>query len=1044
MTIFEPTLRPFGEHAAQTVLCLDFDGTLTQIVSSPELASPPPIILSVLGRLTQTFRAVYVISGRPASFLKQRLPVASLNYMGLYGVETVVGGEIVVASELALAQRDAVQSARADLEQHPDVKAANAFIENKGLAVAVHMRNVRDRAAWEDRLKTAAFNVAERHNLGILAGRAVWELQPRSSMNKGTAIRKAVEASNAKNLIVVGDDSGDLPAFRAALELRQGGLSTLRVAVRSDESPAELLQSADIIVEGPEGVIELLMELAATSESQEGEALSDPVAEASGNLDRAWVSNAQVRQLPPDVDLVGREAQLRFLRATVGTTSLVHRSASISVITGTSGVGKSALAIHLAHEIESKFDSTFYYDLERRGDGMGPWDPEYVLRDILSACGVAKLDIRDGVDALAGQFRALMEKRHSLIVLDNASDHEQVKNLVPANPRCHVIITSRVRLTEFGQPSSLVPLQEEFAIELFFKSSGRAIPPIQSSDWQAAAKIVRYCGYLPIAIKPYGARLASTPTWSVEALSKTLRESIDFVTPVRDQEALSSSFMLWYSLLSMPERILFRRLSVIPGASFESGTVAQIAECTLAEAGVLLANLDYLQLIQGTADEQYYQMHSLHRRFAWGRLEEEEGPTSRISHLQTLLDYNIEIATQADRALQPQVPRLVILNPQGPLDKVATQEHLDWFAAERLNLVALIEQACTDGLLDRAWRLADRMAGFFEIRGEWANWEDTYSVVANALASVTPAHNVGLATMKRGLGRLYRERRMWELSLSNYREALVLFRMTSSTSDVGMALLSIGDVHRYLRNWNAAINCLERSLAIFELAEHNRGRAIAMRSIGAVRRHFGEYDEAERLCNSALAVFESIDDERWVAATRLSLADIYLDRGWATNTQKLLEASIPVFERLGDRRWLALTLRSLGDAFRVQGKYDEAMRALQRSHSILLSIRDVAWTASAEHSIGLVHLSRGLWPDALGAFNGCLAAFIEVGDTLWEAKTYVSIAESLRLADAPRQDVRIMLERAWSLFLEQGAADLEVVERLLNAISTPRVDEINP
>jgi trehalose 6-phosphate phosphatase len=156
-----------------------------------------------------------------------------------------------------------VVAAFQDLRDHPAVRASGAHLEDKRYAVAVHLRRVADPNRWAAAIDAAAREVADRHGLEVVPGRLVWELRPAVRGDKGDAVRKVVAESGARSVVVAGDDLGDLPAFAAVTELIAEGYDGLRVAVRSAEAPPALLASADLVVDGPAGLLEFLELLAA-------------------------------------------------------------------------------------------------------------------------------------------------------------------------------------------------------------------------------------------------------------------------------------------------------------------------------------------------------------------------------------------------------------------------------------------------------------------------------------------------------------------------------------------------------------------------------------------------------------------------------------------------------------------------------------------------------------------------------------------------------------------------------------------------------------
>jgi trehalose 6-phosphate phosphatase len=256
----EQAARELLGRARQVALCLDFDGTLSPVVDDPQAARPLEGIVELLGPLARRFAAVAIISGRPAPYLAEHLGVPGVRYLGLYGLQEMYGAEVRVDPRLAAA-RPAVAAAEAALRASPAVRDSGAWLEDKVYSVAVHTRRLPDRDRWGETLDRTAREVAEQHGLELIPGKMVWELRPRVRGDKGDGVRRVVAESGASVVVVIGDDLGDLPAFAAAAELGTEGRDGLRVAVRSEEAPAELLSSADLVLNGPEGVLEFLRRL---------------------------------------------------------------------------------------------------------------------------------------------------------------------------------------------------------------------------------------------------------------------------------------------------------------------------------------------------------------------------------------------------------------------------------------------------------------------------------------------------------------------------------------------------------------------------------------------------------------------------------------------------------------------------------------------------------------------------------------------------------------------------------------------------------------
>jgi trehalose 6-phosphate phosphatase len=249
--------RRIAAPLERTAFCLDYDGTVAPIVPDPESATPLEGMVELLGRLAGRAAAVALVSGRPAAFLAANAKAPGLRYYGLYGLEEIHDGELVV-DPAVLEVRPAVRAALEEVGADRAVRDSGAYIEDKGNAIGIHLRRVADPRRWSGQIAATAGRVAGRHGLEVQPGRLVWELRPAVHRDKGDAVGKVLAESHPDALLVAGDDLGDLPAFAAARSAGAAGLEVLRVAVRSAETPPDLLANADLAVDGPEGLRDLL------------------------------------------------------------------------------------------------------------------------------------------------------------------------------------------------------------------------------------------------------------------------------------------------------------------------------------------------------------------------------------------------------------------------------------------------------------------------------------------------------------------------------------------------------------------------------------------------------------------------------------------------------------------------------------------------------------------------------------------------------------------------------------------------------------------
>ncbi len=241
---------PWPPEAASAALLSDFDGTLAAIVPDPEDAVPLPGTVAALGRLSLHLGRVAVVSGRPVRFLADRLAdlTGPVSLVGLYGLEWIDSGAVVTHPE-AEQHRAAVAEvvARAAACAPPGVT-----VEDKGLAVTLHARQAPGALGW---VEAFAARAAAELGLATHPGKLSIELRAPVPVDKGTVVTGLCDGM--ESACYVGDDRGDLPAFEALTMLRVSGLATLAVAARSEEAPPELLAGADVVVDGPQGVLAL-------------------------------------------------------------------------------------------------------------------------------------------------------------------------------------------------------------------------------------------------------------------------------------------------------------------------------------------------------------------------------------------------------------------------------------------------------------------------------------------------------------------------------------------------------------------------------------------------------------------------------------------------------------------------------------------------------------------------------------------------------------------------------------------------------------------
>ncbi|HEX2058798.1 MAG TPA: trehalose-phosphatase [Actinomycetota bacterium] len=249
-------LRPFVTRPDRAGIFLDFDGTLSEIVPNPFDARPVEGAKELLGDLARKFAVVAIVSGRSAAELVDWLG-PGVEIWGVHGAQRATRGTIAL-SPRAQPYEELMKKVHEQATER--VAGVGAIVEDKGVMVTLHYRAARDPERAAAALEAVARDLADEHTLSVVPGRASYELRPPVDFTKAAVIAERAEGLDA--VAFAGDDTVDLPAFDALDALQGKGVATLRIAVGSDEAPAELLRRADVVVDGPVGALKLLRNLA--------------------------------------------------------------------------------------------------------------------------------------------------------------------------------------------------------------------------------------------------------------------------------------------------------------------------------------------------------------------------------------------------------------------------------------------------------------------------------------------------------------------------------------------------------------------------------------------------------------------------------------------------------------------------------------------------------------------------------------------------------------------------------------------------------------
>jgi tetratricopeptide (TPR) repeat protein/transcriptional regulator with XRE-family HTH domain len=680
---------------------------------------------------------------------------------------------------------------------------------------------------------------------------------------------------------------------------------------------------------------------------------------------------AATRTLPRDIaSFTGRQHELAELaEAAAGTGGVV----SIHAIGGMAGIGKTAFAVHAAHRLAGRFPAgQVFLPLHAHTPGHQPVDPADALASLLLTIGVPAGQIPADLEARTGLWRDQLAGRQLLLVLDDAAGSEQVRPLLPGAGGSLVLVTSRRRLTalEDAQTISLDALPPGEAAALLVRLAVR--PGLSPAD-PGVGEITRLCGCLPLAIGMLARQLYHHPAWTVAGLAGELAAAVDRLELLATENlSVAAAFDLSYADLTEDQRRLFRRLGLHPGADIDPYAAAAVDGTGLAAARRCL-NALYEQYLLTEPGPGRYRMHDLIREHARALASRLDSGDDRQQATWRLLDYYQQSAARAQDLLARQargVPAPAAGTVPAAVPVLAGREQaLAWARAERLSLLACLDQATAAGQHARVIALTAALAGLLRHDGPWDE------AVTRHATAVQAARQIGDRTGE------------------------------------ALALTDLGDVRRLTGDFAGAVRDLQEALGIYRDLGDRPGEALALANLGNTRRMAGDYPDAVRDLQEALDICRDLGDQpRRTNVLIIHGQALQAAGDYPAAAQDLREA-LDIYRDLGDRGGQASALINLGTGEWLTGDYPGAVRDLQEALGICRELGDRLGQVNALTWLGVVRRLTGDYPGAardlqealsigrdFGFLHGQLSALMYLGDVRRLTGDYPGAARDLQEA----------------------------------------------
>ena len=661
----------------------------------------------------------------------------------------------------------------------------------------------------------------------------------------------------------------------------------------------------------------------------------------------ATTGSVRPAQLPPAVPaFAGRHSELAALDAVLSDPGSQPPTAVISAVSGTAGVGKTALVVYWAHRVAARFpDGQLYVNLRGFDPDGQPVAVGEAVRGFLDALGVPAGRIPVGVDAQIGLYRSTVAGKRLLVVLDNARDAEQVRPLLPGTTTAMVVVTSRDRLVSLvaadgARPVILDVLTPEQARELL----GRRLAGARlAAEPAAVAEIITSCAGLPLALAIAAARAATHPHLPLAALAGELGQTRDRLDALSGGDAGSdvrAVFSWSHQALSPAAARLFALLGLYPGPDIAAPAVASLAGTGRPEARRLLAELTRASLLTEHTPGRYA-YHDLLHAYAADLAHGPDLAAQRTAAVERLLDHYLHTAQAANRLLDRARDPSPL--PPGPPAAGTAPEHLPdrqramaWLSTEHPALLGALRLAADTGFDTRAWQLAWALATFLDRQG---HWHDLVSSWHTALAAAERLdHPAAQACAHHFVARAYALLDARDDAHTHLQQGLRLYaqagdRVGEANVHLGLAYLA----ERFDRR-TEALDHARRAFACYQAADHRRGQANALNTIGWYQTQFGDHAQAVTSCQRALTLFQEDGDRDGEAATwdTLGYAQHHLAR--YAEASDSYQHALELFRDLGDRYYEADTLTHLGDTQAAAGDSAAARDTWQHALAIMTAL----------------------------------------------------------------------------------------------------------
>ena len=775
-------------------------------------------------------------------------------------------------------------------------------------------------------------------------------------------------------------------------------------------------------------------------------------ADPSGSVRMARMVPAQ---LPADIEVfTGRSEELahldRILARTADTTAAAgimgadSTAVMIAAVSGTAGVGKTALALRWAHRVRHAFpDGQLYVNLH----GFDPEQPlsaADALAGFLRALGLPGQNIPVEVEERAAAYRSLLDGRRMLVVLDNASSVEQVRPLLPGAPSCVVLVTSRDSLAGLVARHSarrldldLFPLED--AVALLATLIGRRV----QAEPEAAATLASLCARLPLALRVAAELAATCPTISLAQLAGELADEqrrLELLDAGGDARTAVRGVFFWsYQHLPAVARRAFRLIGLHPGPDFDPYALAALADTSHDEAEHIVDLLARAHLIQSFRPGRYG-MHDLLRAYATYLADAEDSEAQQRAGLTRLFDHYLATAAAAmdtlvpaERHRRPRIPTPATPTPPMP-DRAAARA---WLDTERVTLTAVSAYTAAPGWPGYTTQLSTTLYRYLDAGG---HFPDGLTIHTHALhAARHTGEPAAEADALLSLGHIYWQQGHYGQAANHLQQALTLAREIGDRVGETNALLNLGIVDRRQGHYRRATDDCQQALTVAREIGDRHGQANALDNLGTIYQRQGQYQQATDQHEQALALFRGIGDRHGEANTLLDLGTVYRRQGHYQQALVYHQKALALFREMGDQHGEACALNRVGETSVALRQPDRALAQHTSALIVASQIGDRYEQVRAHNGLAHTHQVADDLDQAIAHHTAALMRAAQIGERYEHARAHDGLAQIHQVAGNLDQ-ARNHWHYARALYTDLGVPDAEIVHARLTALDQAAED----